>query len=232
MLNNLQQLANERKSIVNGRKLLLFCVACYRTQIATAGASLASAVAEATEAIADGQAEYSRIHHLWQEAERAVRTSRKNYATVCEDWEGLAYSFVAQVLSVTTPGITREQRATRSADAAARVIDEVRKSSSTELTGARRKQAVRVAEAALCKSLRDIFGNPFHPVEFSLSWRTGTAFTLAGQMYESRDFSAMPILADALQDSGCDNADILDHCRGPGLHVRGCWVVDLVLGRE
>jgi len=52
-------------------------------------------------------------------------------------------------------------------------------------------------------------------------------------MYESREFGAMPILADALQDAGCDNADILDHCRDTALtHVRGCWVVDLVLGRE
>jgi hypothetical protein len=51
-------------------------------------------------------------------------------------------------------------------------------------------------------------------------------------MCESRDFGAMPILADALHDAGCDNADILDHCRGPGPHVRGCWVVDLVLGKE
>jgi hypothetical protein len=52
-------------------------------------------------------------------------------------------------------------------------------------------------------------------------------------MYESRDFSAMPILADALQDAGCDNDDILSHCRDTSLtHVRGCWVVDLVLGKE
>ena len=51
-------------------------------------------------------------------------------------------------------------------------------------------------------------------------------------MYESRDFSAMPILADALQDAGCDNDDILNHCRDPVRHVRGCWVVDLVLGKE
>ena len=51
-------------------------------------------------------------------------------------------------------------------------------------------------------------------------------------MYESRDFAAMPILADTLQVAGCDNPDILNHCRGPGPHVRGCWVVDLVLGRE
>jgi hypothetical protein len=80
--------------------------------------------------------------------------------------------------------------------------------------------------------LRDIFGNPFRPVSFSPDWRTSTAVALAQQMYDSRDYSAMPILADALQDAGCDNADVLDHCRGPGPHVRGCWVVDLVLGKE
>ena len=80
--------------------------------------------------------------------------------------------------------------------------------------------------------LRDIFGNPFRPITFSSSWRTDTAVTLARQMYESREFSAMPILADALQDAGCDNEDILSHCRGPGPHVRGCWVIDLVLGKE
>ena len=50
-------------------------------------------------------------------------------------------------------------------------------------------------------------------------------------MYESRDFSILPILADALQDAGCEHADILDHCRGPGPHVHGCWVVDLLLGK-
>ncbi len=81
--------------------------------------------------------------------------------------------------------------------------------------------------------LRDIFGNPFRTVSFSPEWRTSTAVALAAQMYESRDFGAMPILADALQDAGCDNADVLDHCRDANVpHVRGCWVVDLVLGRE
>jgi hypothetical protein len=52
-------------------------------------------------------------------------------------------------------------------------------------------------------------------------------------MYQARDFSAMPILADALQDAGCDNDDVLTHCRDTAQpHVRGCWVVDLVLGKE
>ena len=56
---------------------------------------------------------------------------------------------------------------------------------------------------------------------------------LARGMYESRDFSAMPILADALQDAGCDNDEVLNHCRDPKqVHVRGCWVVDLVLNKS
>jgi hypothetical protein len=81
--------------------------------------------------------------------------------------------------------------------------------------------------------LRDIFGNPFRPVNFDAEWRTSTAVALAKGMYETRNFSAMPILADALQDAGCNNADILSHCRDAnGVHVRGCWVVDLVLGKK
>lgn len=86
------------------------------------------------------------------------------------------------------------------------------------------------AQAAL---VRDIFGNPFRPVTFSPAWRTDTAVAIARQMYEFREFGAMPILADALQDAGCDNDDILSHCRDANqVHVRGCWVVDLVLGKE
>lgn len=64
------------------------------------------------------------------------------------------------------------------------------------------------------------------------SWRTSTVVELARQTYESRDFAPMPILGDALQDAGCDNEDILAHCRGAGPHVRGCWVADLVLGKS
>jgi hypothetical protein len=91
---------------------------------------------------------------------------------------------------------------------------------------------VRQAEQAIqTVLLRDIFGNPFRPVVADPSWRTSAVVALAGQMYESRDFGEMPILADALEDAGCDNADVIAHCRGPGPHVRGCWVVDLVLGK-
>ena len=79
--------------------------------------------------------------------------------------------------------------------------------------------------------IHEIFPNPFRPFVIDETCRTSIATALARQMYESRDFGAMPILADALQDAGCDNEDILKHCRDAnGIHVRGCWVVDLILG--
>jgi hypothetical protein len=79
---------------------------------------------------------------------------------------------------------------------------------------------------------RDIFGNPFRQVVFDTKWRTEHTVGIAAKMYDEREFAAMPILADALEEAGCDNHDILIHCREPGVHVRGCWVVDLVLGKE
>jgi hypothetical protein len=85
-------------------------------------------------------------------------------------------------------------------------------------------------EAAARALARDIFGNPFRPVSFSPSWRTIAAVALARMMYETRDFAAMPVMADALQDAGCEQEDVLGHCRGPGPHARGCWVVDGILG--
>jgi hypothetical protein len=79
--------------------------------------------------------------------------------------------------------------------------------------------------------LRDIVGNPFRPVTLNPAWRTSNVTALAQSIYDDRAFDRLPILADALEDAGCDNADILNHCRQPGEHVRGCWVVDLVLGK-
>ena len=87
------------------------------------------------------------------------------------------------------------------------------------------------ADKAYCSPIRDIFGNPFRPVAFDPSWRTEAAVGIARGIYEDRAFERMPILADALEEAGCCNVDILSHCREPGEHVRGCWVVDLVLGK-
>jgi hypothetical protein len=94
-------------------------------------------------------------------------------------------------------------------------------------------QAVKATETGhVLRLIRDVFGNPFRAVEFDATWRGSNVTRLARAMYDSRDFAAMPVLADALAESGCNDAAILEHCRDAGPHVRGCWVVDLVLDRE
>ncbi len=115
--------------------------------------------------------------------------------------------------------------------------------------------------------LREIIGNPFRPVcvtygagyvyhgvtggsSFPKECLTPTVLSIANRIYEERDFAGMPILADALEDAGCDNEEFLRHCRGEelipsphmpkiglwgklrGTHVRGCWVLDMILGKE
>src|SRR5262249_8474012 len=82
---------------------------------------------------------------------------------------------------------------------------------------------------------RDIFGNPFRDVRVHPAWRRADGRDLqwvARGVYEERRFADLPILADALEDAGCADADVLAHCRSPGPHVRGCWVVDLLLGKS
>jgi hypothetical protein len=89
--------------------------------------------------------------------------------------------------------------------------------------------------------LRELFGNPFRPVTLEpawLAWNGGTVPKLAQEIHDERrlpegtlDNTGLAVLADALEEAGCKNADILDHCRTPGKHVLGCWVVDLLLGK-
>jgi hypothetical protein len=83
-----------------------------------------------------------------------------------------------------------------------------------------------------CHLIRDVFGNPFRSGALDLASLTPTVSAMARVIYDERQFDSMPILADALQDAGCTAPGILKHCRQPGDHVRGCWVVDLILGKQ
>ena len=78
-------------------------------------------------------------------------------------------------------------------------------------------------------ALRCIFGNPFRPVSLAPSWLTPTVKAFAEQIYNENAFDRMPILADALEEAGCANPDVFAHCRGSETHVRGCWLLDLLL---
>jgi hypothetical protein len=92
-----------------------------------------------------------------------------------------------------------------------------------------RRDAERAAHLEL---VRCVFGDTLRPVAFDPAWRTPGAVALARTAYEERRFQDLPLLADALEEAGCSDEAILEHCRGPSPHVRGCWAVDLVLGKE
>jgi hypothetical protein len=98
------------------------------------------------------------------------------------------------------------------------------------------QQALLAAAGKQVPTLRDLFGNPFRPIPTNPSWLTPTVVSLAQAAYDERtlpsgelDSVRLAILADALEEAGCDNADILAHCRRPGRHTRGCFVVDALL---
>lgn len=93
------------------------------------------------------------------------------------------------------------------------------------------KQAALRRQADL---LREVVGNPFRPVAFDpawLAWNHGAAGHLARSIYADNTFSELPILADSLEEAGCTAAALLEHLWSPGPHGRGCWALDVVLGR-
>jgi hypothetical protein len=242
---NLRAMLQSVQGKASERQLRLFLVACCeRIEHLLVDARSRSALACARRA-ADGradEAELEREHHdahaAWGAAVRAVGIQQfgaAGFERMCRTLSsglGIADRVAASdpvTLAAQAVESASESRATLwdhadcGARAAARAI-------SLPAAGDERAQ---LEVGAVCGLFRDIFGNPFRPVVFDSAWRTDTAIALARTMYESREFSAMPILADALQDAGCDNPDMLNHCRdASATHVRGCWVVDLVLGKE
>lgn len=91
----------------------------------------------------------------------------------------------------------------------------------------------RIEQEHQQKLLRDIVGHLFVSVSVNSAWLTPTVVSIARSIYTNHAFDRMPILADALQDAGCTHYDVLSHCRDTKTpHARGCWVVDLILGKS
>jgi hypothetical protein len=197
------------------RRGRLFTVAC-SSQLRVLPDDSLTGVIETSERFADGQADDAELCAAIEKANAAVEWEARHDMTSPR-------SHAAEVIAAAAAFPAEEYTA----------ISELLACLRAEHGSRRGIRAVLArTNQVLAGLVRDLACNPFRPVTFAPSWRASTAVALAGQMYESRDFSAMPILADALQDAGCDSADVLDHCRGAGPHVRGCWVVDLVLAKE
>lgn len=199
----------------SGRKLRLFAVACCRRIWHLFTDERSRCLVEKVEQYADGLVSIFDFSNAWDIHEDACAT----------------YDFKAPYFAAMFSFSDFQQTASAAAEAAGcgvwwasipendPIIDVVESAGRHAETEAQRRM------------LRDIFGNPFRPLTIDACWRNPTIARLAQTIYDDRQFADLPILADALEEAGCTDAAILEHCRRPGEHVRGCWVVDLLLGK-
>jgi hypothetical protein len=205
------------------RKLRLFAVACCRRVLHMMADLRCRHAVEVAEAFADGSAGDGERGAAMREANQAALDALQvhlgsEFAT--------SPRFVLAANAATSACGTPGEFATNAVRGILGACWKIARDPESALGGLDHERA------AECITIRDIFGDPFKPTPFAPSWRTDTVVTLARQQYETRDFSLMPIMGDALQDAGCEEESILNHCRSPGVHVRGCFVVDLVLNRS
>jgi hypothetical protein len=222
------ELASSELVHARRRKLRLFACAVARQMLPRLTAPHFAKLVATSEQYADGVLTFEEMRDASQGYHAACREPQANpysaselEATYTVECAGPYGQFEPYHAHQAERHAIRSESESHAAQSGGRIISEAEQDRFEE------KQGRRWANL-----FREVFGNPFRPVTLDPSWLTSTVVTLAQQMYDTRDFSTMPILADALQDAGCDSDDILSHCRGPGPHVRGCWVVDLVMGKE
>lgn len=237
------------RSKVSERKLRLFaCICCRRVWHLLTDARSRKTI-EVAEQSADGLANPQALLEASDSAWAAAKETITSYGTASgvdpttepefmygmhDDCLAAPAACAAAYASMTDPGwvasaahyaCQAKVQAASPVGAAGRV--------GRDVTREEAEGAEWTAQAAL---LHDLFGLlPFRPVIIVpawAAWNGGTVVKLARAIYEDRTFDRLPILADALEEAGCDNADILAHCRQRGEHVQGCWVVDLLLGKK
>ncbi len=200
-----------RESITD-RRLRLFACGCARAIWRLVDGSHCSRAVEVAERFADGQSTREQLTAAYRRASGATTAANKAAATTCEAVLGASAGIDCAACAADAVGLTDE----------------------TAYLAETRKQA---------RLWRDIVGNPFRPAPALdpawLAWHDGAVPQLARVAYEDRRLpegtlepGRLAVLADALEDAGCGDADLLGHLRGSGPHVRGCWAVDLILGKE
>jgi hypothetical protein len=188
---------------------------------------------ETAEAFADGLATLEAL----REAQGVVLAAADAIPLACSSSDPpdhrvrLAASFAAYTVLCAAAGAAWEFRS-GAKDPLGRVADAIAREALTG-TGPSERRKKRADERAKQAALvRDIFGNPFRLIAVRPEWLTPAVINLSRVIYDDRAFDRLPMLADALEDAGCTDAELLGHLRSPGPHVRGCWAVDLVLGKS
>jgi hypothetical protein len=181
---------------------------------------------EFAERLADGEADTAGLNALRDDAATAASEAGLSRRTNRFDWDApgsRAASAASIALSEQPLACVRSHWAMR------RHIEPGDAAAHREWRAGHRESA---------RLFRDIFGNPFRPVTILPACLTPQVVALARAAYEQREMpsgqlgpACLAVLADALEDAGCTAADLLTHLRGPGPHYRGCWAVDLLLGK-
>jgi hypothetical protein len=195
------------------RKQRLFAVACCRRLGPLLQDPRITTALDVAERHADGAATQADLEAALNGAARAQHAQRR---------KALLFAYAA-VMDACSPGGLGAAEKVAWAEASAA------DSRATYGEGLRRTRPELYAPLAAL--LRDVLGNPFRPVSVDQSWLTPAVVRLAQGIYEDRAFDRLPSLADALEGAGCTNAEVLGHCRQPGAHARGCWVIDGLLQR-
>jgi hypothetical protein len=210
---------NQVRARAGTRKLLLLAVAlCRRVWDRFPDADCRRAVL-AVEQLADHPRVDDEDSAIAAEADAAMTRLQEGYARVHQAAPGPRGAYLA---AVTCCGMWHDPNG---------MIEETAGAAAIAAAGAAEGPAWEAERRAQAGLLQEVFGNPFRPAAADRSWRTADVVGLARGVYEDRAFDRLPILADALEEAGCNHADVLAHCRGDGPHVRGCWVVDLLLGK-
>jgi hypothetical protein len=214
------------------RKLRLFACACLRgiwPLLRKAGSRMAVAIAER---YADGEASEQELIEAQDAALGALLSEYPQFGKT-PYWQSSEAAGHTVAKRFTT-GNHRSVAHASSSAALAWAIDRAGPERGVKHSERRGKER-KARQLIHSNWLRDVFGNPFRPIYHTqswLSWNGGKVPKLAQAIYEKRAFDRLPILADALEQAGCTEPAILTHCRSGGEHVLGCWVVDLLLGRE
>lgn len=213
----LEYLRRARRYRPTRRKLHLYSCRCVRRIRASLIYEESEQAIFIAERFADGKATPEELHAARVAAQRAVNCVKR------EDGPG-ARTAARAAVSLTHDPPDNRRGLLLAINRARRVIGQII-NSLPEAQGA----AEYKVQTDL---LRCIFGNPFGKHRIEPGWRTSAVVDLANTVYYQRAFKTLPILADALEDAGCTSAEMLHHCRSPGPHGRGCWVVDAILGKE
>jgi hypothetical protein len=223
------------------RKLRLFGVACCRRVAHHLTDPRSLRVVEASEQYASGWSRWGELYGSQSAAGYALGAVRgRGVAQAEAAWA--AYALASDPTAL--PGMIARlaEHAATAAGAQARGEAYERVWQAPGLTFAARSAADQAAfdagrtceRRAQADLLRDIY-RPFRAAAVDadwLTWGSGTVAKLAAAIYDERAFDRLPVLADALEEAGCADAELLAHLRGPGPHVRGCWAVDALLGKR